>query len=161
MTMNQLSRISHVLFSDILPHSAPLTLARLGYVGECTAGLRTAQLMSLYFDSYQRAMYNGLRGMFICDGEKLGGVIEGDHSAVNKVWMMIQNDNRNHNIHLFEQNEISTPIYDGWTMHVKDSFILNLMYPQCNCPIRDTDNSTTEEVLGMMHSYANYLRQTN
>lgn len=156
-----MENIQQTVRTNLFPHAEPLPLARLGYVGECTAGLRTAQLMSLYFDSYQRAMQNGLRGMFICDGEKLGGVIEGDHSAVNKVWMMIQHDERNHNVHLFEQNEISTLIYDGWTMHVKDSFILNLMYPQCNCPIRDTDNSTTEEVLGMMHSYANYLRQTN
>ena len=46
-------------------------------------------------------------------------------------------------------------------MHVKDGYILNLMYPQCKCLIRDTDKSTTEEVLGMMHSYANYLRQAN
>lgn len=156
-----MENIQQTVRTSLFPHSKPLPLARLGYVGECTAGLRTAQLMSLYFDSYQRAIQNGLRGMFICDGEKLGGVIEGDHSAVNKVWAMIQHDERNHNIHLFEQNEISTLIYDGWTMHVKDSFILNLMYPQCNCPIRDTDNSTTEEVLGMMHSYATYLRQAN
>lgn len=147
--------------TKLFPHSEPLPLARLGYVGECKTGLRTAQLMSLYFDAYQRAIQHELRGMFICDGEKLGGVIEGERASVNKVWMMILNDERNFNIHLFEQNEISTPIYDGWTMHIKDSFILNLMYPQCNCTIRDTDNSTTEEVLGMMHSYANYLRQTN
>jgi hypothetical protein len=156
-----MENIHQTVRTSLFPHSEPLSLARLGYVAECKSGLRTAQLMSLYFDTYQRAISNGLRGMFICDGEKLGGVIEGDHSAVNRVWLMIQHDERNHNINLFEKNEISTLIYDGWTMHVKDSFILNLMYPQCNCPIRDTDNSTTEEVLGMMHSYANYLRQTN
>jgi len=145
----------------LFPLSKPMPFARLGFVGDCTEGMRTAQLMGLYFDAYQRAINNGLKGMFICDGIKLGGVIEGEPQAVTKVWMMIQRDVRNQNIHLFEQNEISTPIYEEWTMHVKDGYILNLMYPQCNCPIRDTDNSTTEEVLGMMHSYAHYLRQTN
>lgn len=147
--------------SALLPFLKALPLARLGYVGECAQSMRTAQLMTMYFDAYQRAINNNLKGMFICDGEKLGGVIEGEPQAVSKVWLLIQQDKRNQNIHLFEQNEISTPIYEEWTMHVKDGYILNLMYPQCNCPIRDTDNSTTEEVLGMMHSYANYLRQAN
>lgn len=156
-----MENIQQVMRSNLFPRTQPLPLARLGYVGECEQTMRTAQLMALYFDAYQRAIRNGLKGMFICDGVKLGGVIEGEPGAVNKVWLMIQNDDRNHNIHLFEQNEISTPIYDDWTMHVKDGYILNLMYPQCNCPVRDTDNSTTEEVLGMMHSYANYLRQAN
>lgn len=159
--MNQLSSLSSDLFSNLIPHLQPKPLARLGYVGECAQGLRTAQLMGMYFDAYQRAVRNGLKGMFICDGEKLGGVIEGDTHSVHTVWLMIQRDERNENIHLFEQNEISTPIYDDWTMHVKDGYILNLMYPQCNCPIRDTDNTTTEEVLGMMHSYANFLRHSD
>lgn len=156
-----MENIQHIERAGFFSHAKPLPLFRLGYVGECANSLRTAQLMGLYFDAYQRAFSNGLKGMFICDGIKLGGVIEGEPAAVNKVWLMIQNDKRNHNIHSFEQNEISTAIYDDWTMHVKDGYILNLMYPQCNCPIRDTDNSTTEEVLCMMHSYANYLRDQN
>lgn len=156
-----MENIQQVVRSNLFPIFKPLPLARLGYVGECEESMRTAQLMGMYFDAYQRATHNGLKGMFICDGVKLGGVIEGEPDAVNKVWLMIQNDDRNHNIQLFEQNEVSTPIYEDWTMHVKDGYILNLMYPQCNCPIRDTDNNTTEEVLGMMHSYANYLRQAD
>ena len=67
-----MENIQQAVRTSLFPHSAPLPLARLGYVGECTAGMRTAQLMSLYFDSYQRAINNGLKGMFICDGEKLG-----------------------------------------------------------------------------------------
>lgn len=157
----EMENIQHVIQPTLFPRARPMPFVRLGYVGECADGLRTAQLMSLYFDAYQRAIQNGLRGMFICDGMKLGGVIEGDPNAVNQAWLMIQKDERQHNLHLFEQNEVSTPIYEDWTMHVKDGYILNLMYPQCKCLIRDTDNSTTEEVLGMMHSYANYLRQAN
>lgn len=156
-----MNSLQNVVMSNLFPHIRPMPFARLGYVGECADGLRTIELMSLYFDAYQRAIQNELKGMFICDGEKLGGVIEGTPGAVKKVWLMIQHDERNQNIHLFEQNEVSTPIYEEWTMHVKDGYILNLMYPQCKCLIRDTDNSTTEEVLGMMHSYANYLRQAN
>lgn len=156
-----MENLQNVVMSKIFPQVRPKPFARLGYVGECADGLRTIELMSLYFDAYQRAIQNELKGMFICDGEKLGGVIEGTPSAVKKVWLMIQNDERNQNIHLFEQNEVSTPIYEEWTMHVKDGYILNLMYPQCKCLIRDTDNGTTEEVLGMMHSYANYLRQAD
>lgn len=156
-----MENIQQTVRLNLFPQVKPSSMVRLGYVGECTDGLRTIQLMNLYFDAYQRATQNGLKGMFICDGTKLGGVIEGDAVAVNKVWLMIQKDDRNQNVHLFEQNEISTPIYEEWTMHVKDGYILNLLYPQCNCPIRDTDNSTTEEVLGMMHSYASYLRQMN
>lgn len=156
-----MENLQNVVMSNLFPHVRPMPFARLGYVGECADGLRTIELMSLYFDSYQRAIQNDLKGMFICDAEKLGGVIEGTPGAVKKVWLMIQNDERNQNIHLFEQNEVSTPIYEEWSMHVKDGYILNLMYPQCKCLIRDTNNSTTEEVLGMMHSYANYLRQAN
>jgi hypothetical protein len=156
--MEQLHTSRHI---NIFPQQETFSYLRLGYVGECASGLRTLQMMNLYFDAFQRAAQNGLKGMFICDGTKLGGVLEGHPDSVNKVWLMIQRDDRNEHIHLFEQNEITTPIYEEWTMHVKDGYILNLMYPQCACPIRDTDNSTTEEVLSMMHSYATYLRHAN
>lgn len=156
-----MENIQPIVNTSLFHHSKPLPFARLGYVGECTDGLRTVHLMGLYFDVYQRAVQHELKGMFICDGMKLGGVIEGEPSAVNNVWLMVQNDHRHQNIHLFEQNDVASQIYDEWTMHVKDGYILNLMYPQCKCPIRDTNNSTTEEVLGMMHSYANFLRQAN
>lgn len=146
---------------NLFPWQQAPAYLRLGYVGKCSKGLRTFQVMGLYFDAYQRAQENGLKGMFICDGNKIGSVLEGDHLSVNRVWQMIQSDNRNEHILLFEQNEISIPIYGEWTMHVKDVYILNLMYPECKCPVRDTDNNTTEEVLGMMHTYAAFLRNVN
>ncbi len=156
-----MENLQHTVRANLFPRPRAPEFLRLGYVGECSEGLRTVQLMSLFFDVYQRAQENGLKGMFICDGKKLGGVLEGAPHSVERVWLMIQNDERNNQVHLFEQNEISTPIYSEWTMHVKDGYILNLMYPQCACPIRDTDHNTTEEVLGMMHSYAAFLRSVN
>jgi hypothetical protein len=134
-------------------------MIRLGFVGECMNGLGTLGLMNLYYDAYTRSADNELTGFLICDGKKIGQVIEGDHDSVYKMWNTIVNDQRYLELKVFEEQDSHIRVYEKWTLHVKDGLIMRLIYPQCDSAITEIDAASTEEVLGIMHSYSALVRE--
>lgn len=136
-------------------------LVRLGYVSECADGLGTLQLVRLYFKAYSDSIDHQITGMLICDGKKVGNVIEGNGDSVQAHWELINMDNRYKNTSLFEKQIISTRLYDNWSMHIKDGFVMSLMYPQCSEAVKEIDSRSTEELLGMMHAYAGLVHSTH
>ena len=134
-------------------------MIRLGFVGECTNGLGTLGLMNLYYDAYTRSTNKELSGFLICDGKKIGQVLEGSRDSVYQIWNTIVNDQRYLELKVFEEQDSNVRIYDNWTLHVKDGLIMRLIYPQCNSAITEIDSTSTEEILGIMHSYSSLVRE--
>lgn len=134
-------------------------MTRLGFVGECTNGLGTLGLMNLYYDAYTRSTHNEISGFLICDGQKIGQVLEGNRDSVYQIWNTIVNDQRYLKLKVFEEQDSHVRLYDNWTLHVKDGLIMRLIYPQCNSAITEIDTTSTEEILGIMHSYSSLVRE--
>jgi hypothetical protein len=129
-------------------------LNRVSVVSDISLGLGTLGLMRLFFKAYSDSIDNGITGLFICDGKKLGQVLEGDARSIQLCWDTIARDGLHENVLIYENQPISVRQYDNWSMHIKDGFILTLMYPQCRQAVTEINSDSTEEVLGIMHSYA-------
>lgn len=144
--MNQTTSIRH--------NGDATKLNRISLVSDCSKGVGTIGLMRLYFKAYTDSMNNDVTGLFICDGSKIGQVLEGDGDGIQACWESIANDPLHENICIYEKQPIAVRLYDGWSMHIKDGLIMTLMYPQCRPVVNEINTDSTEEVLGIMHSYA-------
>lgn len=139
----------------------PSDLVRIGYVSDFGKDLGTSGLMTLYYEVHKDSVDHEITGLLICDGKKFGNVLEGNASSIHDHLNRIQSDTRFSNICLFEMQPVAARLYENWSMHIKDGFILNLMYPECGKAIHEIDTDSTEEVLGIMHSYAALVRHTS
>ncbi len=139
---------------NMVGHDGASSLARISLVSECSKGIGTIGLMRLYFQAYSQSAEKGITGLFICDGHKIGQVLEGDGDALQTCWSDIVQDGVHDNVCVYENQPISVRLYDGWSMHIKDGLIMTLMYPQCRPVVNEINADSTEEVLGIMHSYA-------
>ena len=137
-----------------LDRSEMPSVVRLGFVGECSHIPSTTGLMRFYFDSFSLCDGKGITGVFICDGKRVGQVMEGDESIINGVWSAITQDDRYKKINIFEKKLSKIRLYDSWNLHVKDGLIMKLLYPQCHGIVNEINADSTEEILGIMHSYS-------
>jgi hypothetical protein len=127
---------------------------RLGFVGDCSNIPSTTSLMKFYYDSFSLSVGRGITGVFICDGKRVGQVLEGDESTVDEIWSVIVKDGRYKKINIFEKKLSNIRLYDSWNLHVKDGLIMTLLYPQCHGIVNEINADSTEEILGIMHSYS-------
>jgi hypothetical protein len=127
---------------------------RLGFVGDCSNIPSTTGLMKFYYDSFSLSDGKGITGVFICDGKRVGQVLEGDESVINEIWSAIAQDGRYKKINIFEKKISKIRLYDSWNLHVKDGLIMTLLYPQCHDIVNEINADSTEEILGIMHSYS-------
>ena len=142
------------------PTSSASDLVRIGYIGHFKQAPGTSSLMTLYYETHKDCKDHGLTGLLICDGKKIGNVIEGSAPLVHDHLYKMQSDNRFHNICLFEMQPVASRLYDAWSMHIKDGFILSLMYPECAQSTHEINADSTEEILAIMYSYAALVRST-
>ena len=131
---------------------------RLGFVGDCSNVPSTTELMRFYYDSYLSTVKKGITGVFICDGKRVGHVLEGDAAIVNNIWTSINQDRRYQKLSVFENKYSQIRLYESWSLHVKDGLIMKLLYPQCYGVINEINADSTEEILGIMHSYSMLVR---
>lgn len=142
------------------PKPSAQDLVRIGYIGHFKHEPGTSSLMTLYYETHKDCTDHGLTGLLICDGKKIGNVVEGSASLVHDHLYKMQSDNRFNNICLFEMQPVESRLYDEWSMHIKDGFILNLMYPECARATHEINADSTEEILAIMYSYAALIRGT-
>jgi len=133
-------------------HSGALT--RVSVVSDVSTELGTRDLMRFFFQAYTDALHNGITGLFICDGKKLGQVLEGDIQAIQLCCNLVAKNRFHDKVRIYENQPVSVRQYESWSMHIKDGFILKLMHPQCRHAVTEISMDSTEEVLGIMHSYA-------
>ena len=129
-------------------------LARVSVVSDVSTDLGTRDLMRFFFQAYTDALNNGITGLFICDGKKLGQVLEGDVQSIQLCCNLVAKNRFHDNVSIYENQPVSVRQYDNWSMHIRDGFILTLMHPQCRHAVTEISTDSTEEVLGIMHSYA-------
>ena len=129
-------------------------MTRLGFVGDCSKIPSTTGLMRFYYDAFSLSADKGITGVFICDGKSVGQVLEGDERIVNEIWSSINEDDRYKKINIFENKISKIRLYDSWNLHVKDGLIMTLLYPQCHGRVNEINADSTEEILGIMHSYS-------
>jgi len=133
-------------------------LARLGFVGDCSKLSSTAKLMEMYFEAYLSSTERGITGVFICDGKRVGQVLEGDEGLIDKVLESFKNDGRYQNLSVFEKQKTKIRLYESWQLHIKDGIIMTLLYPQCRSVVNEINADSTEEILGIMHSYSSLVQ---
>jgi len=141
-----------------MSHVNPPVMTRLGFVGNCSSAMNTTGLMKFYYDSYLSTAKKEITGVFICDGKRVGQVLEGDATLVNEIWLSIIQDQRYQKLSIFEKQDSQIRLYESWALHVKDGLIMTLMYPQCYGVVNEINADSTEEILGIMHSYAVLVR---
>lgn len=141
-----------------LSDCAPSNLVRIGYISHFEPNLGTSGLMTLYYEAHKDCSEHEITGLLISDGKKIGNILEGHAPSIHDHLYRVQSDSRFKKICLFEMHPVSSRLYDRWSMHIKDGFIMNLMFPECASTTHEIDSDSTEEVLAIMYSYALLVR---